>query len=67
MNETTRQLIRHHIDQLKRQEIAMAHGRGIPEAARITECEECGAVIPATRRFCDQDCINTNRRREASP
>jgi predicted nucleic acid-binding Zn ribbon protein len=45
----------------------LAHGRGIPEAARITECEECGAVIPATRRFCDQDCINTNRRREASP
>jgi hypothetical protein len=34
--------------------------------ARITECEECGAVIAATRRFCDQDCINTNRRREAT-
>jgi hypothetical protein len=66
MNEQTRQLIRQHIDQLKRQEIALAHGRTIPEAARITECEECGAVIAATRRFCDQDCINTNRRREAT-
>jgi hypothetical protein len=66
VNETTRQLIRQHIDQHKRHEIAVAHGRTIPESARITECEECGKVIAATRRFCDQDCINTNRRREAT-
>jgi hypothetical protein len=52
------------IDQAKRQEIAVAHGRNIPDAPKITECEWCGAIIPSTRRFCDQDCVNADRRND---
>jgi hypothetical protein len=66
MNETTRQLIRQRIDQLKRHEIAVAHGRAIPQTPKISECEWCGAIVPATRRFCDQDCINADRRNDDS-
>jgi hypothetical protein len=64
VNEQTRNRIRAAIDQHARQQIAIAHGRDIPTAPTITECDWCGAIIPATRRYCDQDCINADRRND---
>jgi hypothetical protein len=61
MNQETRDQLKRLFDQMKRQEIAHAHGRDIPHADKLAECEWCGAVIPASRRFCDQACINAGR------
>jgi hypothetical protein len=62
VNYQTRHDLRQLINQKKRQDIAQAHGRTLnPCVSKLSECEHCGAVIPATRRFCDQDCINTSR------
>jgi hypothetical protein len=63
LTHTGRQRIRAARNEAKRQEIADAHGRTLnPCVSKLAECEHCGAIIPATRRFCDQECVNAHRR-----
>jgi hypothetical protein len=63
VNATDRNRIRAAVDQARRREIF--RGPIDHRIRRIADCEHCGALIPHTRRFCDQACINGYRKEHA--